>query len=326
MSRKFEHRRYVALSGGVGGAKLALGLCCRLEPEDLLLVANTGDDFEHLGLHISPDIDTLVYTLAGLNDTERGWGRENETWECMDSLNRLGAPTWFRLGDRDLATHLWRTAELASGKSLSQVTQTFGERLGIGDSVVPMSDQAVRTVLETEAGDLPFQEYFVKRQCEPAVRRIRYEGAATAEPAPALREALRDPALAGIFICPSNPYLSIDPILAVPGLTDMLIQAPAPLIAVSPLIGRQAIKGPTAKIMRELGITPGTTAILEHYRGLIDALIVDTGDRAEVVPAWAPPILHERTLMRTLKDRVVLADACIAAADELNEAVRCRLA
>jgi len=207
----------VALCGGIGGAKLALGLSRVLAPEQLTVVVNTGDDFEHLGLHISPDLDTVLYTLGGIADPERGWGRAGETWNFMQALAGLDGENWFQLGDRDLAMHATRTSFLREGGTLSAFTAQAARKLGISVQIVPMSDDAVRTIVQTEEGDLPFQHYFVRRRCEPVVKAIRFEGARSASPAPGVLELLAGPAARAIVICPSNPYLSVDPILSVPG-------------------------------------------------------------------------------------------------------------
>ena len=249
-----EHaKRVVALSGGIGGAKLALGLSQILSGDDLMIVANTGDDFDHLGLHVSPDLDTLMYTLSGLANLDAGWGRAGETWTFMSALERLGGESWFLLGDGDLATHVERTRRLAAGETLSAITADFCRRLGVTPRLLPMSDQPVRTVVETPDGELDFQRWFVERHCEPVVRSLRFAGAERARPHPEWLRAVARPDTAAIVICPSNPFISIDPILALPGAREALRKAPAPVIAVSPIIGGDAVKGPTAKMMRELG-------------------------------------------------------------------------
>lgn len=297
--------KVVALSGGIGGAKLALGLDRVLAPGQLTIIANTGDDFRHLGLHISPDIDTLLYTLAGLDDPVRGWGRRDETWNFMQALGQIGGETWFQLGDGDLAIHVERTRRLAGGETLSEVTDGLRRRLGIASAIVPMSDDPVRTRVETDEGWLDFQHYFVRRRCEPRVRALEFAGAATARLAANALAALSDPALAAIIICPSNPYLSVDPILAVPGLREALHAASAPVIAVSPIIAGQAVKGPTAKMMAELGLVPSAATVAEHYAGLIDVFVVDEAD-AETGVGGAEKRVGP-TLMRNLDDKTGLA-------------------
>ena len=301
----------VALSGGIGGAKLALGLSRVLDPARLLIVANTGDDFEHLGLAISPDIDTLLYTLAGLDNPILGWGRGDESWACMDTLETLGGETWFRLGDRDLALHLARTARLRAGETLSAVTDDLRRRLGIGARILPASDDPVRTRLDTDQGTLEFQEYFVHRRCAPAVRAIAFAGAATARPLPAVIAAIA--AAEAVVICPSNPFISIDPILAVPGLRAALHATPAPVVAVSPLIGGRAVKGPTAKMMAELGLPVTARAVAAHYAGLLDVFVADPEDAA-ALDGIGPRVVAAPTLMHTRADKEALARAVLAAA------------
>ncbi|QIB35351.1 2-phospho-L-lactate transferase [Ancylobacter pratisalsi] len=298
--------KVVAISGGIGGAKLALGLDRVLPPGALTVIANTGDDFRHLGLHISPDIDTLLYTLAGLDDPVRGWGRRDETWTFMQALERLGGETWFRLGDGDLATHVERTRSLDGGATLSAVTAELAARLGIGSAIVPMSDAPVRTRVETDEGWLDFQHYFVRRQCQPRVVALAFEGAASARPAAAALAALADPELAAIVICPSNPYLSVDPILSVPGMAEALRASPAPVIAVSPIIKGQAVKGPTAKLMDEIGLVPSAATVAAHYGSLVDLFVLDEAD-AGLDLGTQMACVSAPTLMRTLDDKVNLA-------------------
>jgi len=312
-------RRVVALSGGIGGAKLVLGLSRVLDPADLLAVANTGDDFEHLGLSISPDLDTLMYVLAGLDDPERGWGRRDESWNFMAALGALGGETWFQLGDRDLATHVERTRRRDAGESLSAITEDFCARLGIATQVLPMSDDAVRTKLRTRDGWLDFQDYFVRRRCEPAVLEVAYDGAATARAHPDVMAALRDPQLRAVVICPSNPYLSIEPILAVAGMRDAIRDCRAPVVAVSPIIGGRAIKGPTAKMMSELGLSASAAAVARRYTALIDAYVLDRADAAGS-DTIGVPVTSTQTLMVTLDDREALARDVLAAADACAKA------
>ena len=268
----------VALCGGVGGAKLAFGLTKVLADHELTIIVNTGDDFEHLGLHVSPDIDTVVYTLAGLSDRERGWGLAGETWSFMAAMRRLGGEAWFNLGDHDLAMHVERSRRLAAGQSLSAITTDLARALGVTANIVPMSDDPVRTIVVTADGELGFQRYFVGEQCRPVAQTIRFEGVATARMSPGAAAALARPDLAAVILCPSNPYLSIDPILAVPGLRAALDATAAPIVAVSPIIGGEALKGPAAKLMRELGAAPGVLAVADHYRGLIGGLVIDDAD------------------------------------------------
>jgi LPPG:FO 2-phospho-L-lactate transferase len=310
----------VALSGGIGGAKLVLGLSRVMGATDLLVVANTGDDFEHLGLAISPDLDTLIYTLAGLDDPHRGWGRRDESWQFMAALEELGGETWFQLGDRDLAIHVERTRRLAVGESLSVITADFCRRIGIAACLLPMSNDRVRTRINTADGWLAFQDYFVRRRCAPAVLDLAYDGAAAARPHPTIIAALADPRLRAVVICPSNPFLSIEPILAVGGMRAAIAASAAPVVAVSPIIGGRAVKGPTAKMMAELGLPVSAAAVARRYADLIDAYVLDEADADEAdglgIPATPAP-----TLMTTLQDRERLARQVLASADALSEAV-----
>jgi LPPG:FO 2-phospho-L-lactate transferase len=307
----------IALSGGVGGAKLALGLARVLPPEDLVVVVNTGDDFEHLGLSISPDIDTVTYTLAGLANRELGWGRHDESWSFMETMEALGGETWFRLGDRDVALHVERTRRLNDGEKLSSVTADFCRRLGIESRVVPMSDDPVRTRLRTGEGWLDFQEYFVHRRCEPVVHELLFQGAGAARAHPDFLAALADPSLQAIVICPSNPFISVEPILAIPGVRQALIDSPAPIIAVSPIIAGQAVKGPTAKMMKELGLDPSAGTVAHRYHDLLDGYVIDHADMSEVVSIDARVTLAQ-TLMRTMEDREALARTVLDAAAVLR--------
>jgi LPPG:FO 2-phospho-L-lactate transferase len=300
--------RCLALSGGVGGAKLALGLAKVLPPEDLLVVANTGDDFEHLGLLICPDIDTVTYTLAGVANPETGWGRADEGWRFMETLEALGGETWFRLGDRDLALHVERRRRLDAGESLSDVTAAIARQLGVTTRIAPMSDQPVRTIVETPDGPLIFQHYFVREQCAPNVTGFRFDGAESAAPSRAFTDAL-DGGVDAVVICPSNPFISLDPILAVPGVPNAIRRCAAPVVAVSPIVGGQAIKGPTAKMMSEFGLPGDAVAIARHYDGLIDGFVLDTCDaaHADAVEALGLSVLVTGTVMKTLDDKVRLA-------------------
>ena len=307
----------IALSGGVGGAKLALGLSRVLPAEELLVVCNTGDDFEHLGLCISPDIDTVMYTLAGLANQEFGWGRRDETWSFMETLATVGGETWFRLGDRDLAVHVERTRRLRAGEPLSAVTADLCRRLGVGPRVLPMSDDPVRTRVHTDEGWLDFQDYFVHRHCEPVTRELAFHGAEDARAQPEFLAALADSTLQAVVICPSNPFISIEPILAVPGVRAALVACKAPVIAVSPIIAGRAIKGPTAKMMTELGMDPSAGTVAARYADLLDGYVIDHADMAEVVSIDARVTLAQ-TLMTTLEDREALARTVLDAAAVLR--------
>jgi LPPG:FO 2-phospho-L-lactate transferase len=295
----------IAISGGIGGAKLALGLYRVVPKDQLRVIVNCGDDFDHLGLRICPDIDTTLYTLAGLANPEVGWGRHDETWSFMDTLGALGGATWFRLGDRDLAVHVERTRRLAAGESLSRFTAEIAQRLGVSAGIIPMSDDAVRTRVHTNEGELAFQDYFVRQQCAPQVSALSFAGAASAHPAPAAAACLAAQPRA-IILCPSNPYLSIDPILAIPGMRALLRASGAPVIAVSPLVGGAAVKGPTAKIMRELGVPLNAASIARHYAGLIDGFVLDRRDAAVVADIDCHVKVTD-TLMHTLAERERLA-------------------
>ncbi|WP_284259935.1 2-phospho-L-lactate transferase, partial [Acidocella aquatica] len=305
--------RTAVLTGGVGGAKLVLGLAQILPPENLTAIVNTGDDFTHLGLAISPDIDTLLYTLSGKANAAQGWGREGESWSFLAALRTLGGPDWFQLGDGDLALHVLRTAALASGQPLSQIIANFAQAWNIGPAVLPMTDGRVATMLTTDEGELDFQHYFVARRCAPKVSAIRFAGAAQAAPAPGVLAAIAQ--AEAILIAPSNPYLSIGPILAIPGIAAALKAAKAPIIAISPIVGGQAVKGPTAKLMAELGIAITNTAIAAHYAGIIDGLLLDQRD-----PPKGPGIPHAAadTLMHTLEDRIRVARAALALAGTIS--------
>jgi len=301
-----EGATVLALTGGIGGAKLALGLQGVLAPGALTLVVNTGDDFEHLGLSISPDVDTTIYTLAGVANAELGWGRAEETWSFMTELERLGAESWFRLGDKDLALHIERTRRLAAGETPTAIIDHVTRRFGLCTHVLPMSDDRVRTMVDSDAGTLSFQRYFVERRCTPVVRRIRYEGAERAQPNAAALELLAHGALTAVIICPSNPYLSIDPMLAIAPWRAALRASAAPVIAVSPLIAGQAVKGPTAKIMRELGVEVSPRTIVAHYADLLDGFVLDAADAA-LAAHIDLPVCTAPTLMRSLADKQQLA-------------------
>ena len=313
--------KIVALCGGIGGAKLALGLAEVVPPEDLTVVVNTGDDFEHLGLHISPDVDTVLYTLAGLANPTLGWGLAGETWTFMDALTRLGGEDWFRLGDGDLATHVQRTWRLRAGDSLTAITADLARALGIGPAIAPMSDDPVRTVLDTAKGRLEFQDYFVRRRAAPVVRAITYEGAEQAAVSPAVLAALADPALEQIVVCPSNPWLSVAPLLAIPGLRQALTESGRPIVAVSPLVGGQAVKGPTAKLMTELGLAVTARAIAGFYGPLVHGHVLDTSHAHE-----APAIVSDGygvevmpTLMTDLASKAALARGVLAFGRQLAQ-------
>jgi LPPG:FO 2-phospho-L-lactate transferase len=308
----------VALCGGVGGAKLAHGLSLALaaEPDSLSIIVNTGDDFQHLGLSISPDLDSVMYALAGLSDPVKGWGRRDETWRFMTALQGLGGESWFQLGDGDLAVHVERSWRLAQGASLSDVTAHLCRALGIAARVLPMSDDPVRTRVLTLEGWLDFQDYFVRRQCQPTVREFMFSGAETARAQPDALAALQRADLRAIVICPSNPFVSVEPILAVRGIRAAIQQSKAPVLAVTPIIGGKAIKGPAAKMLTELGLDVSAAGVARRYVGLIDAFVVDQSDPAPD-PLPGVTFVSAATLMSSVDDRLWLARAVLRAADTL---------
>lgn len=308
--------KITALAGGVGGAKLVDGLDQAQAADALRVIVNTGDDFNHLGLHISPDLDTVVYTLAGIANPATGWGRRDETWQALGVLEELGGPSWFRLGDRDLGMHLARTHALGDGRTLSEFTQAVCRRLAIKAQVLPMSDDPVRTVVHTvDEGDLPFQVYFVARDCEPKVKGFSFSGAAAAAPAPGVLEGLQQ--ADAIVLCPSNPWVSLDPILAVPGVRAAL--AGRLVLAVSPIISGRALKGPAAKIYREMGVEPSAAAVARHYQDLLDGFVLDDVDREleSEIKAMGMKTLVTDTVMNDRGERLRLAQQVLQFAGRL---------
>lgn len=297
--------KIVALAGGVGGAKLVHGLSQCLTPEQLVTIVNIGDDFNHLGLRICPDLDTVCYTLAGKANLATGWGRAGETWNALESLGEIGGPTWFRLGDLDLGTHLERTRRLRSGEPLSKITKDFCCSWEVEFTVLPASDDNVPTWVYTEEGELPFQEYFVRRQCLPKVSGFRFADVEAAKPAPGVLEALGDARL--VIICPSNPWVSIGPILEIPGIQEAV--ACRTVIAVSPIIGGEAVKGPAAKMYKELGIQPSAQAVAQQYGSLLTGYVIDLVDKGqeEALRHAGLEVLTVDTLMKTNADRHRLA-------------------
>ena len=303
----------VALAGGVGGARLAVGLAAVLPPSQLAIVVNTADDFDHLGLSISPDLDTVMYTLAGVNNPLTGWGRAKETWNFMAALAELGGDDWFRLGDRDLAVHVLRTLALRRGVMLSAVTRELASRLGIRHALIPMSDAPVRTRVLTARGELAFQDYFVRDQCRPRVRGFRFAGSRNAQPAPPLARIMRSRKVRAVVICPSNPYVSVAPILSVPAIRAWIRQRDFPVVAVSPIVGGAALKGPAAKMMRELGCEATALGVARHYGSLVDGWVIDTKDaklqraieRQGKTVLVADTVMNDRGKSRQLAQRVV---------------------
>ena len=294
--------KIVAFAGGVGGAKLAQGLAQVVPPQDLTIIVNTGDDFEHLGLYICPDLDTVCYTLGGLANSETGWGRAGETWNTIANVEKLGGPAWFRLGDSDIATHLERTRRLKEGKPLSEITKEFCKAWGIEPTVLPMTDSPVRTMVDSDEGELAFQEYFVHRQCQPRVKGFRFDGVEVAEPAPGVREALASADV--VIFCPSNPWVSIDPIL------NVIKEVKKPVFAVSPIIGGKTVKGPAAKMYSELGIEPSAYAVANHYRTILKGFVLDNEDieMKKEIQELGIATLVTNTLMNQLTDRARLAN------------------
>jgi LPPG:FO 2-phospho-L-lactate transferase len=291
--------RVVALSGGVGGARLLDGLARALPPGSLTAVVNTGDDFVHLGMHVSPDVDTVMYTLASLSHEERGWGLAEESFAGLAMVKRYGGPDWFALGDRDLATHLLRSEALRSGESLTSITARLSNALGIQQVILPMSDAAVRTMIETaDDGTLPFQEWFVRRRAEPRVRAVHFEGGRA--PAPGVLDAIETSDF--VVVGPSNPYVSIDPILCLDGVREAL--AKKCVVAVSPIVGDSAVKGPLATMIRERTGAPASARdVARHYGALVRAMVVERGDEGKVAGV---AVLGTSTVMRSRDDRLRL--------------------
>lgn len=310
-----DRTNVVALAGGVGGAKLADGLAQALNARQLTIIGNVADDVTLYGLHISPDLDTVMYTLAGLANPETGWGLAGESWEALAMLERYAEPAWFRLGDHDLATHLLRTGWLAEGLSLTAVTERLCRALGVGPRLLPATDDVVRTRLDTlEHGELDFQTYFVRYRWQPTVRRVWYQGIETARASDAVVNALTKADM--IVVCPSNPVLSIGPILAVPGVRQALEGRRGVCVAVSPFIGGHAVKGPATKLMGELGLASTPAALLGYYGALIDGLVIDRADQ-ELVPEGERPVLVTSTLMASTDDRLRLAETVLEWASSL---------
>lgn len=303
--------KIVALAGGVGGAKFAHGLALAVPPENLTVVVNTGDDFDHFGLRICPDLDTVCYTLAGLGNAETGWGRASETWLALGNAVRLGGPDWFNIGDQDLGTHLERTRRLKAGSPLSKITADFCCVWGIQSSVLPMTDDSVRTIVSTrQEGELGFQDYFVRRRCIPEVTGFRFVGVKKARPAPGVLDALEKADV--LVFCPSNPWVSIDPILKIPGVEDAVRRKA--VIAISPIIGGKAVKGPAAKMFSELGMEPSALAVAAHYRPLLKGFVLAFEDVAqtEIINGWGIISLATDILIPSLEERRRLAEEVLS--------------
>jgi LPPG:FO 2-phospho-L-lactate transferase len=305
--------KIIALSGGVGGAKLAVGLAEVLSQDELLIVANTADDFTHLGLRICPDLDTVMYNLAGIQNKAQGWGIEGETWQFMQQLGKLNGEDWFLLGDKDLATHTVRTQLLQQGETLTAISRGLFKQLGVAAKVVPMCNEPVSTQMQTDEGILSFQHYFVRRQCQPMVSAYQFSGIERATIQPDFAAALADETLAAVIICPSNPFVSVEPILSVPGVRDALRKTTAPIIAVSPIIGGQALKGPAAKMMAELGMPQSATAVAQYYGDLIDGFVIDNVDAGlqSEIEALGTACITAQSIMKTQRDKTDLANICV---------------
>lgn len=310
-------RQIIALAGGVGGAKLALGLARTLPADRLTVAVNTADDFEHWGLYICPDLDTVTYTLAGIANPETGWGLKDETWNVLEAMAKVGGETWFRLGDKDIAKHLERTRRLKAGEKLSSITADLARRLGTETAIVPMSDRPVRTMVKTDSGELAFQDWFVRLRCEPVVRSVRFAGIEQAKPHPALANMN---ATRGVIVCPSNPFVSVAPILALPGVRDSLRTAHCPRVAVTPIVGGQAIKGPAAKMLAELGHDVSALGVARFYQGLIDGFVLDAqdADLAPQIEALGMRVRVADTMMRDDSDKKRLAATTLEFMDELG--------
>ncbi len=309
---------FLVFAGGVGGAKLAEGMAHSVGEDALTVVVNTADDFDHYGLRVSPDLDTVMYTLAGWNNAETGWGVKGDTFQNFDMLKVYGVEPWFHVGDRDIATHLLRTHWLKGGATLTDVTRMLARQLGVQSRVLPMTNDPVRTIVDTDEGLFAFQEYFVKLRWQPEVRSLIYEGAEEAEPAPDVLRVIETADT--IIIAPSNLYLSIDPILAVPGIKDALLNASAPIIAVTPIIGGEAVKGPAAKLMRELGVESSAVAVAQHYAEFLNGFVMDEQDAAlkPLIEAMGMGVLITNTIMKDGDDRARLACEVVKFADQLR--------
>ena len=299
------------LAGGVGAAKFLRGLIDVIDPASITVIGNTADDEEFLGLHVSPDLDTVVYTLADAVDPETGWGIANDTYTALEQAAQLGQETWFKLGDKDLATHLLRTRLLHSGSTLSQATQAVADAFGVTCRLLPMTDDRVRTIVTTDDGDISFQEYFVRRRQQDEVKALRFEGSEQAQPAPGVLDAIRS--ASGIIIAPSNPLVSIGPILAVPGIRDALVDTDAKVAAVSPIIGGRALKGPADRMLESLGHESSATGVAKLYADVLDVLVLDEEDRAlapEIEALGITPVVTN-TIMRDAASRQALAEVTL---------------
>ncbi|MEX2245479.1 MAG: 2-phospho-L-lactate transferase [Dehalococcoidia bacterium] len=301
------------LAGGVGAARFLEGLVQVLPQRDITIISNTGDDEEFFGLHVSPDIDIVIYTLAGAVDAEKGWGLTGETFQALEALRRFGYETWFNLGDRDLATHAHRTELLRGGATLSEATRSIVEAFGLDVTLLPMSDDRVRTIVETDVGELAFQEYFVKRRTEDAVRAVRFDGIDAARPAPGVIDAIAR--ADAVILAPSNPVVSIGPVLGVEGVREALRETHAPVVAVSPIIGGRTVKGPADRMMASLGMTPTAAGVAEAYQDFLDVLVIDEEDRdlAPAVEAAGVRAVVAPTIMHGPVEKLALAEVVLGA-------------
>ncbi len=305
-------KQIVILLGGVGGSKLALGLSKLLEPDQLALVVNTGDDHEFYGLHVSPDLDTVMYTLAGISNQDTGWGIKDETFHSLNQMKEYGQDNWFNLGDKDLATHITRTRLLRDGEKLSDITLILSRALGVNNHIMPMTDGYVRTKLSTDLGVLSFQEYFVKFKCMPKVQEIRFDVGDNVQLPQKLSRILGT--AHALIIAPSNPYLSIDPILAVPGLKNMIQSFKGPRLAVSPIIGGEALRGPAAKLMIELGVEPSCVNVAKKYKGICDIFVIDKIDESKrpEIESLGFQVKVTDTVMVSEQDKIRLGQGLLA--------------
>ena len=304
--------KVLALAGGVGGAKLVLGLSKILKPEELSIVVNTADDDMFHGLHVSPDVDTVIYALAGLTNKTTGWGVDGDSFRTLSALKRLGDETWFQLGDLDLATHIKRTSMLRAGKSLSEATQHLAKNLGILHDVIPMSDDSVKTKAITKSEELDFQDYFVRRKCEPAIQEIKFEGISTAKPSQQFIDAISQAET--IIICPSNPIVSIAPIIELPGIKELISNFKGKRIAVSPIIGKQALKGPAAKMMMELNEDVSSIGVAKRYIGICDWFVIDKADTEEAseIEKLGMNVHITSTIMNSDEEKINLANKILS--------------
>lgn len=307
--------KVTALAGGVGGARLSQGLAAILPPENLSIVVNTGDDFDHLGLTICPDIDTVMYTLAGIANPETGWGLAGDTSNFMAGFKALGGPAWFHLGDRDLANHVYRTRLLSNGMRLTEVTRQIAKAYGVQQAILPMCDTPVHTKVITDQGELDFQDYFVRLAWQPRMLGLRWDGLETALPTPEITQALEAADI--VIICPSNPFVSIDPILLMPGVRELVRTKTT--VAVSPILGGKAVKGPAAKMFRELGFEPSAAAVADYYRGLLTGFVIDTLDEADIptIAGAGMRCAAMPTLMPGLEQRIQVARGVLEFASSL---------